>query len=134
MWGCFGSRQRGQLTSTGRDAFHWERRVRVLLRDIFRFGTATSILLGHPRGRGRSLIWSPRALWRGGCAPVVDGSRWVPHSTGSLDSLLVGLLRDVAERLPTRVDTVAVTVVGPGVGELDTALGAQAGAVRAAQR
>jgi len=39
---CF-SRQAGftQVTSAGTDAFHWERRCRVLLRDILRLGTAT---------------------------------------------------------------------------------------------
>jgi hypothetical protein len=30
-----------QVTSCGATAFHCERRWRVLLRDIFRFGTAT---------------------------------------------------------------------------------------------
>jgi hypothetical protein len=30
-----------QVTSVGTDAFHWDRRCRVLLRDIFLFGTAT---------------------------------------------------------------------------------------------
>jgi len=30
-----------QVTRVGGTAFHWERRWRVLLRDIFRFGTAT---------------------------------------------------------------------------------------------
>jgi hypothetical protein len=31
----------GQRTSVGADVFHCDRRDRVLLRDIFRFGTAT---------------------------------------------------------------------------------------------
>ena len=31
-----------QVTRVGTDAFHWERRCRVLLRDSFRFGTATA--------------------------------------------------------------------------------------------
>jgi hypothetical protein len=31
----------GQVTSVGAVVFHCERRARVLLRDIFRFGTAT---------------------------------------------------------------------------------------------
>jgi len=31
----------GQTTSVGAVVFHCERRARVLLRDIFRFGTAT---------------------------------------------------------------------------------------------
>jgi hypothetical protein len=39
LWHC------GQLTSVGADAFHCERRERVLLRDILRLGTATSALL-----------------------------------------------------------------------------------------
>jgi hypothetical protein len=33
----------GQRTRVGADAFHWARRDRVLLRDIFRFGTATVV-------------------------------------------------------------------------------------------
>jgi hypothetical protein len=32
-------------TRVGAAVFHWARRERVLLRDIFRFGTATSALL-----------------------------------------------------------------------------------------
>ena len=31
-----------QVTRVGTDAFHWERRCLVLLRDIFRLGTATA--------------------------------------------------------------------------------------------
>jgi len=38
-WHC------GQLTSGGAAVFHFERRERVLLRDILRLGTATSALL-----------------------------------------------------------------------------------------
>jgi len=43
--GSLGLRHCGQLTSVGADVFHWARRERVLLRDIFRLGTATSALL-----------------------------------------------------------------------------------------
>ena len=32
----------GQVTSVGAVVFHWARRDRVLLREVFRFGTATS--------------------------------------------------------------------------------------------
>jgi hypothetical protein len=35
----------GQRTSVGALVFHCDRRARVLLRDIFRFGTATMISL-----------------------------------------------------------------------------------------
>jgi hypothetical protein len=35
----------GHGTRVGALVFHCERRARVLLRDIFRFGTATSLLL-----------------------------------------------------------------------------------------
>src|SRR5215469_18030845 len=45
MCGSLGSRQLGQAMSWGAVAFHWARRDLVLLRDIFRFGTATSLLL-----------------------------------------------------------------------------------------
>jgi len=43
VWGSFISPQArfGQVTSVGAVDFHCERRARVLLRDIFRFGTAT---------------------------------------------------------------------------------------------
>ena len=40
-----GSRQRAQVTSVGAAAFHWERRCRVLEREVFRLGTATSVVL-----------------------------------------------------------------------------------------
>jgi hypothetical protein len=43
--GSFCSRQFGQLTRVTALVFHCERLDRVLLRDIFRFGTATSALL-----------------------------------------------------------------------------------------
>jgi hypothetical protein len=43
--GSFGLWHCGQLTSVGAFAFHCARRERVLLRDIRRFGTATSALL-----------------------------------------------------------------------------------------
>jgi hypothetical protein len=43
--GSFGSRQFGQVISCGAVAFHWARRDLVLLRDILRFGTATSCSL-----------------------------------------------------------------------------------------
>jgi hypothetical protein len=43
--GNLGSRHCGQLTSAGAVAFHFARRDLVLLRDILRFGTATSTLL-----------------------------------------------------------------------------------------
>jgi hypothetical protein len=56
---CF-SRQAGfsQVTSVGTDVFHWERRCRVLLRDILRFGTATVISsLLHPKRWSFSYAW-----------------------------------------------------------------------------
>jgi hypothetical protein len=43
--GSLGLRHCGQLTSVGAAVFHCARRDRVLLRDIFRLGTATSALL-----------------------------------------------------------------------------------------
>lgn len=134
MWGCFGSRQRGQLTSVGREAFHCERRVRVLLRDIFRFGTATSILLGHPRAvAGGRLSGHPARCGGEGVlrSVTVPGGTARDRLTGSL---LAGVLCDPAERFPARVDAVAVTVIGSGLGHLDPALRAQAGAVRDTQR
>ena len=45
MCASFGSRQRAQDTSVGAAAFHWERRCRVLEREVFRLGTATSVVL-----------------------------------------------------------------------------------------
>jgi hypothetical protein len=49
VWGSFGSRHCGQRTSAGAVAFHFARRDLVLLRDILRLGTATSVLLTCPR-------------------------------------------------------------------------------------
>lgn len=49
----FGARQRGQGWVPTAVAFHCARRVRVLARDIRRFGTATGLsfsLAGRPRG------------------------------------------------------------------------------------
>jgi hypothetical protein len=48
---CF-ARQAGftQVTSDGAVVFHWARRLRVLLRDIFRFGTATVMTPRFGRG------------------------------------------------------------------------------------
>ena len=47
--GSLGSRHWGQRTSAGAVAFHFARRDLVLLRDILRLGTATSVLLTYPR-------------------------------------------------------------------------------------
>jgi hypothetical protein len=47
--GSLGSRHCGQRTSAGAVAFHFARRDLVLLRDILRLGTATSVLLTYPR-------------------------------------------------------------------------------------
>ena len=38
----FGCLQRSQVDSAGAVAFHCERRCRVLLREVFLFGTATA--------------------------------------------------------------------------------------------
>jgi hypothetical protein len=43
--GSFGLWHWLHSTRVGAAVFHWARRERVLLRDIFRFGTATSALL-----------------------------------------------------------------------------------------
>jgi len=43
-----------QVTSEGATAFHCERRWRVLLRDIFRFGTATVFSLSGSGDRSGS--------------------------------------------------------------------------------
>jgi hypothetical protein len=40
-WGSFGDRHCGHATVATAVAFHWARRERVLLRDIFLLGTAT---------------------------------------------------------------------------------------------
>lgn len=47
MCGSFCSPQArfGHVTSVGADVFHCDRRERVLLREVFRFGTATTCSL-----------------------------------------------------------------------------------------
>ena len=55
--GSLGSRHCGQRTSAGAVAFHFARRDLVLLRDILRLGTATSVLLTYPRyGRAVRIV------------------------------------------------------------------------------
>src|SRR5690606_7675171 len=96
-----------QATSEGATAFHCERRWRVLLRDIFRFGTATVIssCLG-PYGH---------LLVRSG-------------PTGSSVFVLQG-----REARPARVDRSLMTMVGV-IRESRTTLGAQPGTVVLAER
>jgi hypothetical protein len=59
-----------QVTSVGADVFHWDRRCRVLLRDIRRFGTATInlLVLVHLLMRSR-LVVRPRLK---SCPPRID--------------------------------------------------------------
>ena len=45
----------GQVTKVGAVVFHCERRARVLLREVFRFGTATVLLLTCIAGRHRQV-------------------------------------------------------------------------------
>ena len=51
MCGCLGAEQRGHDVSVVAVAFQFARRERVLERDIFRFGTATSVPLLFGRMR-----------------------------------------------------------------------------------
>src|SRR5580693_8246398 len=55
--GSFCARHWGQVTSCGAVVFHWARRDLVLLRDILRFGTATSALLSCLRHGGTVRRW-----------------------------------------------------------------------------
>jgi len=59
VWGSFGARQRSHATNVGAVAFHCERRDRVLLRDIFRFGTATVVPFVSPAEAGQGWISEP---------------------------------------------------------------------------
>ena len=61
MWDCLGALHCGHAVSPTAVAFQLARRERVLERDIFRFGTATSVLIfrlvggrrARKRGQGR---------------------------------------------------------------------------------
>src|SRR3954453_18037137 len=68
-----------QVTSEGATAFHCERRWRVLLRDIFRFGTATMYSLSGPAGRSTVVVLlrgaSGSFLWVGATALVLPAGR-----------------------------------------------------------
>ena len=74
MCASLGSRHCGQRTSAGADAFHWARRDLVLLRDILRLGTATSVLLSSLR-RGRAVRSVVGQALREACPPRVDCGR-----------------------------------------------------------
>ena len=94
----------GQVTRVGTVVFHCERRERVLLRDIFLFGTAT--ILFTPRHSGRAL---------GGLECRAGGTESVPQSG------------------PARVQYL-MRMTGLEIIETFTALRAQPRAVRPAQR
>ena len=55
--GSFGERHCGHATVATAVAFHWARRDRVLLRDIFRFGTATVLTPYLPFNRLAGCNW-----------------------------------------------------------------------------
>ena len=72
MCGCLGAEQRGHDVSVVAVAFQFARRERVLERDIFRFGTATSVpLLFGVLGRVRALRRAGQRLQGG--PPRIDG-------------------------------------------------------------
>jgi len=72
VWGSFGSRHCGQRTSDGAVAFHFARLDLVLLRDILRLGTATSVLLTYLRHGGTARSCLHRDLPQS-CPPGVQG-------------------------------------------------------------
>jgi hypothetical protein len=106
--GSFGLRQFGQTISCGAVVFHCARRDLVLLRDIFRLGTATSVLLSLSRHgirpRCRYFILALTAGWL-------------------LAIWLVG--PKVLQRGP-HSPTLLMPVSGLGIGQPDATLDAQA--------
>src|SRR4051794_17098801 len=73
-----------QVTSEGATAFHCERRWRVLLRDIFRFGTATMYSLSGPAGQVDLVGATSRCYFSGSaCGPVRSARAAHRGSTGS---------------------------------------------------
>ena len=70
--GSLGSRHCGQRTSVGAVAFHFARLDLVLLRDILRLGTATSVLLTYLRHGGTVRSCLHRDLPQS-CPPGVQG-------------------------------------------------------------
>jgi hypothetical protein len=98
-----------QEARLGATAFHCDRRWRVLLRDIFRFGTATVI---------SCLLRAGRLVRLGPGWSVLGGAL---------------VLRQAGEPGPARVDRCFVRVVGI-VCQSCTALGAQPGTVVPAHR
>src|SRR5215472_7741884 len=72
MCGSLGSRHCGQRTRVGAEAFHRARRDLVLLRDILRLGTATSVLLTYLRYGRAVRAWLHRNLTQS-CPPGVQG-------------------------------------------------------------
>ena len=71
-----GSRHCGQRTRVGAEAFQWARRDLVLLRDILRLGTATSVLLTYLRYGRAVRAWLHRDLTQS-CPPGVQGRAMV---------------------------------------------------------
>jgi hypothetical protein len=56
MWGWVGALHCGHVVSVVAVVFQFARRERVLERDVFRFGTATSV----PLLSGGALVWGGR--------------------------------------------------------------------------
>src|SRR5215472_19219550 len=93
--------------SCGAVVFHWARRDLVLLRDIFRLGTATSVLLSLSRHGIRPrcgyFILAPTAAWLPAIWPICPKVlQRGPHSAALL-----------------------MSVSGLGIGQPDAALDAQ---------
>ena len=118
-----------QVTRDGATAFHCERRWRVLLRDIFRFGTAMSISstsAGPVSGSCASRPGSPAGVSLAWCWVLLG------VSLGVLLLLLLCVLQG-CQPGPPRVDRLVVPVVGI-LGQACPALGAQPWTVLLAQR
>jgi len=123
--GSFGSRQFGQVISCGAVVFHCARRDLVLLRDIFRLGTATSVLLCLARRGVRPVRRHGRSRCRIRYFFLVRTAVWL---------VAIRLVRPkVLQRRPHRA-ALLMPVAGLGVGEPDPAFHAQALAVVLAQR
>src|SRR3954453_419642 len=98
MCGCLLALHCGQVVSVVAVVFHCDRRARVLLRDILRFGTATASSLSSRRTCSADSTSEDRAAHAYGPGPPPGALRRWSTVPGSLAGTAVGTAGQVPPR------------------------------------
>ena len=96
-----------QVTRVGATAFHWDRRWRVLLRDIFRFGTATVLsYVGGPAGTADRVPYM--SLLRSSCSGSFSVLSAAHRGSTGASCLWSGIVREPRTALGAQSWTVVL--------------------------